>query len=71
MRVFRWHPQPPRRISLEIKLDHHGWFAPDHATIVPRFDGNRLRSPELQSASVGILNMDLPACQEPGVRVLA
>jgi len=69
--VFRWHTQPLYRVALEIKFNHDGWLAPDHPTIVSRFDGNGLRRGELKSASIGILNMDLAAREEPDVRVLA
>jgi hypothetical protein len=50
VRVFRWHPQPPNRIPLEIKLDHHGWLRPEHPAIVSRLDRDRLRSDELDRA---------------------
>ena len=68
--MFCCHPQPPDGVPLEIKFDHHGWFAADHPTIVPRFDRNCLWSSEFKSASVGILNMYLPACEKPHMRML-
>ena len=71
MGMFRWHPQPPHRIALEIKPDHHGRFRPDHPAVVARLDRDRLRSGELHGASIGVLNMDLAVRQEPDVSMLA
>jgi hypothetical protein len=70
MAMFRWHPQPLHCVALEIKFDHHGRPGSDYPAIVSRFDRNRLRCGELNSASVGILNMDLAACEETDVRML-
>jgi hypothetical protein len=69
--MFRWHPQPPNRIALEIELDHHGRFVADHPAIMSRLDRDRLWSRELHRASIGVLNMDLPMREEPDVSMLA
>lgn len=69
--MFRWHAQPPNRVALEIELDHHGRLRPDHPSVAPRLDRDCLRSREFQSATVGLLNVDLPVREEADVRVLA
>jgi len=38
---------------------------------VPRLDGNDLRSRELQSATIRVLNVNLPASKEPDMCVHA
>ncbi len=55
MRVFRRHAESPHRVALEVELDHHGRFVPNHPAIVSRFDRDRLWSRELHRASVGVL----------------
>jgi hypothetical protein len=58
VRVFRWHPESSHCIALEIKLDHHGRFRPNHPAVVSRFDRDRLWRGELHGASVGVLDVD-------------
>jgi hypothetical protein len=69
--MFRWHPETPNRVTLKIEFDHHGGLGSDYPAVMPRFDRHRLRRGEFESASVGILNVDLSACEEANVRVPA
>jgi hypothetical protein len=58
------------RVALEIEFDHDRWFIPDDPTIVSWFNRNRPRRGEFKRAPIGVLNMDLPACEKTDVRML-
>jgi ABC-2 type transport system ATP-binding protein len=69
--VGRRHPAALSSLALEVEFDQHGGLIPHHPPVMAGLDGHHLRSGELQSAAVRILNMDLAAGEKPDVCVLA
>src|ERR1019366_3158804 len=65
------HPELADRLALEVEFDQHCSFITNDPPIVTGLDDDNLRSRELDSAAVRILNVDLAAGQEPDVRVHA
>src|SRR5439155_12200911 len=63
------HPKPADRISLEIEFNQHGGLVPDDPPVMPRLDSDHLRSFELRSAAVRVLNLELAAGEESNMRV--
>jgi hypothetical protein len=63
------HPELADRLALEVEFDQYRSLITDNPAIMTGLDDNDLRSRELDSASVRILDVDLAAGQEPDVRV--
>ena len=71
MNVRRRHPAALSRLTLEVEFDQHRRLVPHYPPIMAGLNGNHLRSGELQSAAVRVLNMDLATGEKPDVCVLA
>jgi hypothetical protein len=69
MTVDGGHTQPFYRVALEVELDYYGRFVAHYPSVMARFYRNHLRSREFERATVGILNMYLPARKESDVPV--
>ena len=71
MRVLVRDAELLRCLAFEVELNHHCGLISHHPTVMSRLDGNRLRCSQLQRATVGVPDMDLPLRQKTDVRVLA
>jgi hypothetical protein len=69
--VGRRHPAALSRFTFEVELDQHRRLIPHHPPVMAGLYRNHLRSGELKSAAVRVLNMDLAAGQKADVCVLA
>jgi hypothetical protein len=58
-------------VALEIELDDYGRFFADHPSIMTGFYHKDLRSPKVKRATIGVLDMDVAACEEPYVSMHA
>src|ERR1035437_129128 len=65
------HPELADRLALEVEFDQDCSLITDNPAIMTGLDDDDLRSRELDSAAVRILDVDLAAGQEPDVRVHA
>src|SRR5664280_2562953 len=65
------HAELADRLALEVEFDQDRSLITDNPAIMTRLDNDDLRSRELDSAAVRILDVDLAAGQEPNVRVHA
>ena len=65
------HPELADRLALEVEFDQDRSLITDNPAIMTGLDDDDLRSRELYSAAVRILDVDLAAGQEPDVRVHA
>lgn len=65
------HPKTLGGFTPEVEFDHHGRFVTHHPAVVPRIDGDRLRSAQFHNAAVGVLDVHLPLRQKSHVGVLA
>src|ERR1019366_3374345 len=65
------HPELADRLALEVEFDQDCSLITDNPAIMAGLDDDDLRSRELDSAAVRILDVDLAAGQEPDVRVHA
>jgi len=65
------HPELADRLALEVEFDQDRSLITDNPAIMTGLDDDDLRSRELDSAAVRILDVDLAAGQETDVRVHA
>ena len=65
------HPESINRLSFKIEFHQHCGLVSYHPPVVPRLDGDDLRSHKLQNASIRVLNMDLAPGKEAHMGVHA
>jgi hypothetical protein len=65
------HPESIDRLSFKIEFHQHCGLVSYHPPVVPRLDGDDLRSHKLQNASICVLNMDLAPGKEAHMGVHA
>ncbi len=65
------HPEALNRIALEIELDEHHRFFPNHPAVVPGLDRDNLRRLVFDDAAVGVFDVDFASRQEADVGVHA
>jgi len=66
---MRGDAEAVNRLAFKIELDEHGGLVADHPTLVPWFDGDKLRGLVLDNATVGEPNVDLAVSHEAHMRV--
>ena len=71
MRVLIRYAELLRCLAFEVELNHDCGLVSHHPAVMSRLDHNRLRCSQLQSAAVGVPNVNLTLSQETNVRMLA